>query len=233
MSLTAKLFVLAAALGMASLGATRLAHAGAIAGTVVFTGEVDEHRKVPITIDQYICGKEKDAEDIVLGPHRGVRSAVVWLSNPPPGARWENPPAKVEMDQKGCVFVPRVVIVPTGGTVEFLNSDRLLHNLHSTSNTNPSFNRTQPKGRTIPIVFTKADIVRVGCDLHSWMRGWVVVADHPYYAITDDAGAFSIPNVPAGKYTLQLWHETLGTRSREVVVGGQDAKVTIDLKASR
>jgi plastocyanin len=77
------------------------------------------------------------------------------------------------MDQQGCVYAPRVVIVPVGGTVEFLNSDPLLHNLHSVSAENPTFNRTQPKGRTIPVIFKKAETVRVDCDLHTGCgRGW-------------------------------------------------------------
>jgi plastocyanin len=83
------------------------------------------------------------------------------------------------------VFVPRVVVVPVGGTVEFLNSDRLLHNLHSAGTKNLTFNRTQPRGRTIPIVFKKPEIIQVGCDLHPWMRAWVVVAEHPFYAVTN------------------------------------------------
>ena len=79
------------------------------------------------------------------------------------------------MDQNGCVFIPRVVVVPAGGTVDFLNSDRLLHNIHATPKLNVSFNRTQPKDRTIPVTFAKPEIVRIDCDLHSWMVGWVVV----------------------------------------------------------
>jgi hypothetical protein len=117
------------------------------------------------------------------------------------------------MDQKECVFIPRIVIVPPGGTVEFLNSDRLLHNLHSVSRENMSFNRTQPKGRTIPISFGKPEIVRIDCDLHSWMRGWVVVASHPFYALTDAQGRFKLDNVPAGQYTVRVWHERLGESS--------------------
>jgi plastocyanin len=100
------------------------------------------------------------------------------------------------------VFVPRVVVVPVGGTVDFLNSDRLLHNIHATPKLNVSFNRTQPKSRTIPVTFAKPEIVRINCDLHSWMVAWVVVAAHPYYAITGADGQFSFDNLPPGKYKL-------------------------------
>jgi plastocyanin len=207
-----------------------MAHAGDLTGSVLYSGALPERPKVPITIDQYICGKEKDAEDLVLGPKRGVLNAVVWLDNPPAGARWEAPLPKAEMDQKGCVFTPRVLVVPVGGTVDFLNSDRLLHNLHSISKDNASFNRTQPRGRNIPITFTKPELVTITCDLHSWMKSWVVVAEHPFYAVTDAAGAFRLPNVPPGKYKLRMWQEALGSAARDVVVGPEGGGVTFDVK---
>lgn len=214
------------------VGSVTAQTAATLRGVVQYTGALPERKKLPVTIDQYVCGKDKDAEDLVLGPQRGVLNAVVWLENPPAGAKWENPAAvKVEMDQKGCVFAPRVVLVPAGGTVEFLNSDRLLHNLHGIGKENPSFNRTQPRGRAIPVTFSKPEIVPIACDLHSWMRSWVIVAGHPFYALTNEAGAFAIPNVPPGKYTLKTWQESLGTTSREVTVGPQGAALTIDIKA--
>ncbi len=203
---------------------------GDLTGSVLYTGKLPERAKVPVTIDQYICGQEKDAEDLVIGPKRGVQNAVVWLENPPAGAKWPAEPAKVEMDQKGCVFVPRVVVVPVGGTVDFLNSDRLLHNLHSLSKENPSFNRTQPRNRTIPVTFTRPELVAITCDLHSWMKSWVVVAEHPFYAVTDAAGTYRIANVPPGKYKVRMWQEALGERSREGVVGPQGAAADLDVK---
>lgn len=214
------------------LGTAPPARAAVIRGVVVFSSAV-EPKKLPVTIDQYICGKEKPAEDLVVGAQRGIRNAAVWLHTPPPGAAWPAAPVKVDMDQRGCVFVPRVVLVPAGGTVEFLNSDRLLHNLHSASRENPSFNRTQPKGRVIPIAFAKPEIIRINCDLHSWMRAWVVVADHPFYALTNEAGEFSLPSVPPGKYTLQIWQESLGVTSREIAVRDDDAPVRVELTAPR
>jgi plastocyanin len=207
------------------------AWAAAIRGVVVYTGSVNA-KKLPVTIDQYVCGKDKPADDLVVGAQRGVRSAVVWLKTPPAGASWPTAPVKVEMDQRSCVFVPRVVLVPAGGTVEFLNSDRLLHNLHGAPKVNSPFNRTQPKGRTISIAFARPELIRVDCDLHSWMRGWIVVADHPFYAITGDTGRFTFDNVPPGQYTLQIWHERLGRRTSTVTVAGDGpTPVNIELKA--
>ena len=129
------------------------------------------------------------------------------------------------------MFIPRVIIVAAAGTVDFLNSDRLLHNLHSVSKDNATFNRTQPKGRTIPITFGRPEIVRIDCDLHSWMTAWVVVAAHPFYAVTNAEGQFSFDKLPAGSYRLQIWHERLGTLERKVTVPENgNAAVTVEMK---
>ncbi len=204
--------------------------AESIRGSVAYAGAMPAQKKIAVTIDQYICGNDKDARDLLVSPRKGLENAVVWIDNPPPGHATPQPGGKVEIDQKGCAFIPRVVVVQAGGTVDFLNSDRLLHNIHATPKLNVSFNRTQPKDRTIPITFAKPEIVRINCDLHSWMIAWVVVAAHPYYAITDAEGQFAFDDLPPGHYKLSIWHERLGTAHAEVnVVAGatQPARVTV------
>ena len=217
---------------VAGLATVRAASGGTIKGTAVLKGPAPEARKITVTIDQYVCGKEKNAEDLVLSPQGGIRNAVVWLVNPPPASPAATPPPVIAVDQRECTFTPRVVVVAAGGRIDFLNSDRLLHNLHSIPNANPPFNRTQPKGRTIPITFAHPEIIRVSCDLHSWMRGWVVVAEHPFYAVTDAGGEFALTGLPPGRYTVRVWHERLGTVSREIIVGDQDpTTVTVEMTA--
>jgi plastocyanin len=196
----------------------RAASGGSLKGTVVLKGTTPAPRKLAVTIDQYVCGKEKNVEDLVVSPQGGVLNAVVWLDNPPATPRNGAPPPPIAMDQKECTFTPRVVVVQAGGRIDFLNSDRLLHNLHGAPNANPAFNRTQPRGRTIPITFPHPEIIRVSCDLHSWMRAWVVVAAHPFYVVTDAGGQFELPRLPPGRYTVRVWQERLGTASSEIVV---------------
>lgn len=209
-----------------------LSLAGSIKGKVVFAGALPPEKKVDVTIDQYVCGNAKESEELQISPQRELRNAVVWLDNPPAGAPAAPAlPQKAEMDQEKCVFIPHVLVVPAGGTVDFLNSDRLLHNIHTTPKINPSINRTQPKDRTIPFKFEKPEIVRINCDLHSWMQAWVVVAAHPYYALTGADGRFAFDNLPPGQYKLQVWHERLGTVPASVTVSDrQTAAVTIEMK---
>lgn len=206
------------------------AQGGELRGRALLAGPPPAAKKVPVTIDQYVCGNEKEAEELIVSAAREIKNVVVWLDNPPAAAARAAAPASVQMDQTQCVFTPRVLLVPAGGTVEFLNSDRLLHNLHSRSAANPSFNRTQPRGRTIPIRFASPEFIQVDCDLHSWMRGWVVVTDHPFYALSDARGQFQLGAVPPGEYTLKTWHETLGETSRTITVGDTPATVTLELK---
>ncbi len=217
-------FIVAAA---AALCAT--ASAGTIKGSVRYSGAPMERKKIPVTIDQYLCGKEKEAGDLLLAPNNGIQNVVVSLQGVA-GAKWPANPAPVKMDQNKCDFIPRVVIVPVGGTVDFLNSDRLMHNVRSGGKDNPPFNRAQPHARTIAIGFKHPEVMRVDCDLHSWMRGWVVVAEHPFYTLTNDAGDFVLDNVPPGKYTLQVWQESLGTTTQEVTVSGDSTTVAVRMQ---
>jgi len=204
---------------------------GAINGKVVLAGPVPAPKKLDITIDQYVCGSAKDSEELIVSPRKEIKNAVVWLENPPPKPAAPAQPVKVEMDQSKCVFIPHVVLVQAGSTVDFLNSDRLLHNIHTTPKINPSINRTQPKDRTIPFTFEKPDIVRINCDLHSWMQAWVVVAAHSFYAITGSDGQFAFGDLPPGEYKLSVWHERLGTVPASITVGDKPTQVTVEMKA--
>jgi plastocyanin len=206
--------------------------AATLKGNVRYAGPRVEKKTFPVTIDQYLCGKEKEAGDLVLSSNSGIRNVVVSLHGVPAGSKAPANGAPAKMDQKQCVFVPRVVVVPVGGTVEFLNSDRLLHNVRGSGKENPPFNRAQPHARTISIVFKSPEILRVDCDLHSWMRGWIVVAEHPFYAVTNEEGEFVFENVPPGNYKLQAWQETLGRANQEVTVAGEGTQ-TITVRMER
>ena len=137
----------------------------------------------------------------------------------------------VIFDQKGCHYAPHILAVPAGVTVAILNPDKVLHNIHTYSKVNPLMNKAQPKfKKKLKVKFDKPEIMEVKCDVHGWMSGWIFVAGNPYYSVTGENGAFSLPDVPPGKYKVEVWHEKLGKKTMEVEVkGGEDTKVNFEL----
>jgi hypothetical protein len=120
---------------------------------------------------------------------------------------------------------------PAGSTVEILNPDGILHNIHSYSTKNTPFNMAQPKfKKTLTVKIDKPEAVNVKCDVHGWMSGWLFVAENPYVGVTDDKGVVKLTDVPAGTYTLEVWHETLGKQTQKVTVKAkEEAKVNFEL----
>ena len=197
---------------------------GTIEASVTYAGAA-VIEKLKINKDTEKCGSEAVIEKVVVGANKGLANAVVSV----PGAKGAKA-AKGAVDQKGCKFVPHVVVM-TPGEIEIKNSDGILHNIHTYSTANASINKAQPKFKKVMTEkFEKPEIIKVQCDAHSWMQGWVVVQAHRYYAVTDEGGAFKLDNVPAGKHKVEVWHETLGKMTQEVEVkAGAPTKVTFEL----
>ena len=181
--------------------------------------------KLKVNKDTEKCGTEAVVEHVVVGGNKGLANAVASA----PGAKGASK-AKAVLDQHGCKFVPHVVVMQPG-ELEIKNSDDILHNLHTYSTANPSINKAQPKfKKTMTEKLEKPEFVKVTCDVHSWMLGWVAVV--PGLAgVTDKDGVTRIENVPAGKQKIEVWHETLGKQEKEVEVkAGQVTKVSFEMK---
>lgn len=191
---------------------------GTITGTIKFAGSRPVRKKLRVTKDRDVCEKKQHLSwDLVVGPRKGVTNAVVRLIDVKKGKKWAS--TKATLDQKSCEYTPHVVVVPAGGTLNILNSDGILHNIHTYGKVNATINRAQPKfKKVLPVRFKKPEIVKVTCDAHSWMLGWLVVSNHPYVAVTNDKGEFMLSDVPPGNYQLEVWHETLGTKVQDVTV---------------
>lgn len=199
---------------------------GTIEAQVTYNGKpVVETLK--INKDTEVCGKETTISKVAVGPNKGLANAVVSVA----GAKGATTARKGVIDQKGCVFVPHVVAMTTG-EIEIKNSDGILHNVHTYSTANPAINKAMPKFRkTMTEKLTKPEIVKVTCDVHSWMLGWIAVMPHPYFGVTGTDGTAKIENVPAGKHKIEVWHETLGKQTADVEVkAGQTAKVSLEMK---
>lgn len=137
----------------------------------------------------------------------------------------------VKMDQKGLVFVPRVLPIQKGWTVEFLNSDPVAHTVFTVDGEKYDLG-TWPQGQTRKYQFKKSGVYRQLCRVHDDMIAFIVVLDTPWFAVSDKAGAFTLNGLPPGTYTLGVWHEKLGSADFQVqVTAGQAAKADVTLKA--
>ncbi len=183
--------------------------------------------KIKVNKDTQKCGTEATVEKVAVGPNKGLANAVVFV----PTAKGPAKSVKAVLDQHGCKFVPHVVVM-TPGEIDIKNSDDILHNIHTYSSANPPINKAQPKFKKVMTEkFEKPEFVKVTCDVHSWMLGWVAVLPTPFYGVTAAEGVTKIENVPAGKHTVEVWHETLGKQSKEVEVKpGQVTKVSFEMK---
>jgi plastocyanin len=181
--------------------------------------------KLKVNKDTEKCGTETTIEKVVVGGNKGLANAVASV----PGAKGGKA-VKGMIDQHGCRFVPHVVLM-TPGEIEVKNSDDILHNIHTYSTANPAINKAQPKfKKTMTEKFEKPEMIKVTCDVHSWMLGWVAVTPAPA-AVTDTNGVAKIENVPAGKQKVEVWHEMLGKQEKEVdVKAGQTTKVSFEMK---
>jgi len=134
------------------------------------------------------------------------------------------------LDQRGCTYQPRMIAVMAGQTLTIRNSDDTLHNIHPRPKINDEFNVGQPRqGMETKKVFDKPELlIPVGCDVHPWMRAYIMVSSHPFFAVTSDDGSFELKNLPAGEYEIEAIHPTLGSASGKVTVAdGESASVDI------
>jgi len=207
-----------------------VANGGTLSGVVRFSGTPPTRAALPVNKDLAVCGATpKLSTDLVIGPDGGVQWAVLSLRGVTHGKPFAT--GTPVLEQHGCEYTPHVVLVPAGVELEIRNSDGILHNVRTASTRNAPINRAQPKFRTaMPQRFVEPERVEVRCDVHPWMRGWVIVQDHPYFAVSDAQGGFSLTEVPPGDYELHLWHETLGEQVRPVTItGGADLVLSIAL----
>lgn len=203
---------------------------GTIEGTIVYRGDVPTTKIIP-TKDVEVCGAPREEPLIRVGTDQAVESAVVYLVEVAKGKAWAEPGKLPQLNNIKCRFEPEVQAIPAG-SLEVVNSDPMLHNTHGYYGKRTAFNLALPnQGQRIPVELKRAGGVRIDCDAHGWMEGWVYVVDNPYYAITGADGKFSIPDVPPGNYTLVAIHPFTGPIEQPVTVAeSQPTSLTIELK---
>ncbi|HZX64251.1 MAG: carboxypeptidase regulatory-like domain-containing protein [Myxococcales bacterium] len=190
---------------------------GSITGVVNYSGPAPKQDKIDRKADP-VCSKSDSFDDSVLLSKDGkaLQNVVLRLKNGPAGTA---PAGPVTVDQDGCLYKPRVQGAVAGQKIEIRNADATLHNVHGYQGPKTVFNQAQPP-KTAPIskAVTDPDVVKLKCDVHSWMVSYVVFSKNPYFATSGADGRFEIKDVPPGKYTVEAWHEKLGTKTAEVTV---------------
>ncbi|MFQ5683700.1 MAG: carboxypeptidase regulatory-like domain-containing protein [Candidatus Binatia bacterium] len=216
---------------------------GLIKGQVKFVGKPSPAKPPKITKDQKFCGKVPD-ETTIVGPGKGIKNVVVAIVNVEKGKAFDKKVTAL-IDNNKCRFAPHVQAIAKGQRIKIRNSDPLLHNTHPYLVKKPRnktiVNLALPiQGQVIDITRRlsrkmrkdREDIIRIKCDAHEWMLGWLHVYDHPYFAVTDKKGTFSITNVPPGKYKVRAWHEALGQVEKDISIPAS-GKVSVKFKFSK
>lgn len=194
---------------------TAVVDGGSIRGIVRLADGPTPAEAFPVTKNTEVCGVKKLSPRLRVGENRGVQDAVVMIEGISRGKAMEGDTVPL-LIQRDCEYHPHVQVVRGGEALEIVNDDPILHNVHGYEQRGERwrtvFNIAQPlKGQRVQVSgrrFRAPGLVQATCDAgHAWMSAYVVVAEHPYYAVTDVNGEFSLDDVPPGSYTLRLWHE--------------------------
>jgi len=205
--------------------------ASSVSGTVTFDGKVPPLKPLAMDADP-ACAKKHSApvpnEMLALGSGNTMGNILVWVSKGlPAGKTFPVPKEPVTLDQNGCMYKPHVMGIMVGQTYRILNSDGVLHNIHTLPKVNPSFNKGMPASlKEATTVFSKPeDVFHIKCDVHPWMSAYMAVFTHPFFSATGTDGKFTISGLDPGTYEITAWHEKLGTKTASVTVNGTSLKV--------
>jgi hypothetical protein len=207
---------------------------GVITGTITFDGPAPPRPPLQMDSDPK-CVPQPGAvsERLIVGTDGGLQNVFVWVKDGLGQRTYAVPATPVMLDQKGCQYVPHVFGAQVGQTIKVANSDPALHNVHAVPKGNREFNFSQPANvPPVDRVFTQPEIgIPLKCDVHGWMNAYANVVPHPFFAVTGANGRFEIKGLPPGTYTIEAWHETLGTQTQSVTVDGTTpATVTATFK---
>ncbi len=202
---------------------------GSVSGKVTYTGTPAKSKPIDMSKEPS-CAKQHatpvTTETVVAGANNVLENVVVYISA---GADDANAPSQaVTFTQKGCQYIPHVLVMHAGQELDVVNADQTSHNIHPLAKTNHEWNKSQPPGAPpIKDKFDQPEFISVKCNIHPWMHGWFAVLKTNHYSISGDNGGFTLPNLPPGKYTVTAWHEEYGTKTQDVTISGNETK-TVD-----
>jgi hypothetical protein len=194
-----------------------------VKGYVKFTGTHPAPAHINMNSDPS-CAKlhpgGASTEDVVATPNGGLQNVIVFISEGLGDRTFDPPQQPVVMEQKGCMYAPHVVALRANQELDITNNDTTTHNLHPVPNNNREWNKAQAPGTKVDASFAREEIaIPMKCNVHPWMRSYIAVFKHPFFAVTDKSGSFQLSNLPPGNYTVEAWHEKLGTSIQKISVG--------------
>ena len=199
-----------------------------ISGTVTFDGTPPAPAKIAMDADP-VCqmqhGAHAQAEDVSVA-NGLLKNVLVYVKEGLGGATFAAPSTPARLNQQGCWYEPHVLALQAGQPLEIVNSDGTLHNVNAKPTQNQPFNVAQPvQGMKTTKKFDKPELgIKIKCNVHPWMHAYVHVLAHPFFSVTGENGAFALKGLPAGTYTVEAWHEQLGTATQTVTVGAGETK---------
>jgi hypothetical protein len=203
---------------------------GEVKGTVTLDGMAPKNEPIRMNADP-VCQREAKGPQFqetyeVGADGKSLANVFVYVKDGLGSYAYDPPTDMPKIDQKECRYHPHVFGMRVGQPLEIINDDPTLHNIHAIPKVNSEFNNGQPiQGMKMTHTFDKPEVmVPFKCDVHGWMNAYVGVLDHPYFAVTDATGSFDIKNLPPGTYTIEAWHEKLGTMQQKVTIGAKETK---------
>ena len=216
-----------------------LTTAATLSGTVILEGSIPEQKGISMAADPFCVRmhmNEVKTELVLVNEDGSLRNVFVYIKEGLEDRRFAPPIEPRVLTQKGCIYMPHVLGIMTGQTLEILNEDDTLHNVRAVPEHNPPFNLGQPRrGHKVSRTFDIPEImIPIKCDVHKWMGCYVGVVEHPYFAVTGDGGAFELPNLPPGTYLLEAWHETFGSQTLDITLDEKETKdITFTFRTSQ
>jgi hypothetical protein len=199
---------------------------GTISGKVTYEGTPAKAKTIDMSKEPS-CAKEHTTpvttEGVVTGPNNSLENVVVYISA---GIADDAAPSTpVKFDQKGCQYVPHLLAFQVNQPLEIINSDMTAHNIHPRPMLNREWNKSQPAGSPPDTEkYDKPEFIPVKCNIHPWMSGQFAVMKNSHYSVSSGDGSFTLPNLPAGKYTVSAWHESYGEQTMDVTIAGSETK---------
>jgi plastocyanin len=207
---------------------------GSISGKVKFEGQPPKPAHINTSSDPS-CPKSASSsnEEFVLGSGGTLANVVVYVSDGLGDRNFEVPTQAAVVEQKGCMYEPHVLALRANQKLQVINRDTTMHNIHPLPQNNREWNKAQPSGTTLEEIFTREEVaIPVKCNVHPWMRSYIAVLKHPFFAVTSKDGGFDLHNLPPGEYTVEAWHESLGRMKQKITVAiGQATTLDFVFKA--